>query len=333
MSAHPAAPSPVIDFHCHMLEKSVFKASTNKTVFTGFGANPVSAPRPGAQQLLARMYDPLAIIEDMDARGIDMSVVTASTVLQGSSWADPQQDLELCQRCNEQATRWTTDHPTRLIGSFVLPLQDVDLALAELDRCVNQLHLKVANVSSSYNGVYVGDPIYHPFWAQIERYGITTWIHPEGVGDPWFQNYALWNSLGQSIEETKCMTSLVYEGVMTKFPALKVVMAHGGGYFPHYMGRLDRNTLNRPDTVRNTGGRSPSDFLRSFYYDTCVYDPEVLKVLAERVGVDRLVMGSDYPVGEADPVGWLKSAGIEGEELRQVSGGTAAGLLGIGTLS
>jgi aminocarboxymuconate-semialdehyde decarboxylase len=77
---------------------------------------------------------------------------------------------------------------------------------------------------------------------------------------------------------------------------LKVVMAHGGGYFPHYMGRLDRNTANRPDTVRHAGGKTPSAFLRSFYYDSCVYDPQVLKVLIERIA-DRLVLGSES-VGE-----------------------------------
>jgi len=119
--------------------------------------------------------------------------------------------------------------------------------------------------------------------------------------------------------------------VMSRHPALKVVIAHGGGYFPHYMGRMDRNTANRPDTVRNTGGRTPSAFLRSFYYDSCVYDPKVLKVLLERVGADRLVMGSDYPVGEKDPVGWLRECGLAGEELAKVAGGNAAQLLGLAT--
>jgi len=149
------------------------------------------------------------------------------------------------------------------------------------------------------------------------------------VRDPWFQRYALWNSVGQSIEETKCMASLIYEGVMTRFPELNVVMAHGGGYFPHYMGRMDRNTANRPDTVRNMEGQSPSAFLRRFYYDSCVYDPAVLKVLIERVGADRIVMGSDYPVGEKDPVAWLKECGLAGAELEQVAGGNAARLLGL----
>ncbi len=320
---------PVIDFHAHMLEPEVFKASTNKTVFTGFGATPASAPRPGAQSLMARMFDPLAEIEDMDARGIDIAVVSASTVLQGTSWADPATDLALCRRCNDQAADWVSRHPRRFVGSCVLPMQDVALALGELSRAVDALGLKVVNLASSYNGTYIGDPLFAPFWEAVAAHDLTVWVHPEGVRDPWFQRYALWNSVGQSIEEAKAMTSLVYEGVMTRHPQLKVVMAHGGGYFPHYMGRMDRNTINRPDTVRNTGGKSPGEFLRAFHYDTCVYDPLVLKVLLERVGADRLVMGSDYPVGEKDPVRWLRDAGVAGDELTAIAGGNAARLLGL----
>ena len=92
---------------------------------------------------------------------------------------------------------------------------------------------------------------------------------------------------------------------------------------------MDRNTANRPDTVRHTGGKTPSEFLRAFHYDTCVYDPAVLKVLIERVGCDRLVIDSDYPVGEKDPVAWLKGAGLAGADLAAVAGGNAARLLGI----
>jgi aminocarboxymuconate-semialdehyde decarboxylase len=318
----------VIDFHAHMLEREVFDASTNKTVFTGFGATPAKAPRPGAQALMERMFDPLAEIADMDARGIDMAVVTSSTVLQGTSWADAATDLRLCQLCNDQAAAWVSAHPTRFIGSFVLPMQDKSLALAELDRALG-LGLKVANLSSSYSGLYLGDPVFHDFWAAMNERRVTAWVHPEGVRDPWFQRYALWNSAGQSIEETKCMASLIYEGVMTKFTDINVVMAHGGGYFPHYMGRMDRNTANRPDTVRNMDGQGPSSFLKRFYYDSCVYDPAVLKVLIERVGTDRIVMGSDYPVGESDPVAWLKGCGLEGKQLADVAGGNAARMLGL----
>ena len=318
-----------IDFHVHMLDEHVFRASTNKTVFTGFGANPAPAPRPGTAGLLQRMMRPEAEVEDLDARGIDMAVVTASTVLQGTSWADPRTDLELCRRCNDTTAEWAARYPTRFVGSMVLPLQDVALALGELERCTRESSVRVVNAGASYNGVYLGDPAYDPFWAAVNERGLTVWIHPEGVRDPWFQRYALWNSAGQSIEETKVMTSLIYEGVMHRYPDLKVVVAHGGGYFPHYLGRMDRNVANRPDTVRNTGGRPPSEFLRSFHYDTCVYDPQVLKVLLERIGADRLVMGSDYPVGEQDPVGFVERCGVSPPEAALICGGNAARLLGI----
>jgi aminocarboxymuconate-semialdehyde decarboxylase len=314
----------IIDFHVHMLDEHVFGASTNKTVFSGFGAHPANEPRPGARELLLRMMRPEAVVEDLDARGIDRAVISASTVLQGTSWADPRTDLELCRRCNATAAEWEAKYPKRFTSSVVLPLQDVSLSLEQLHSRV-----KVINAGSSYHGVYLGDPVYHPFWEAVNDIGATVWIHPEGVRDPWFQRYALWNSAGQSIEEAKVMASLIYEGVMHKYPHLKVVMAHGGGYFPHYMGRMDRNHANRPDTVKNTGGRKPSDFLRAFHYDTCVYDPQVLKVLRERVGADRLVMGSDYPVGEKDPLAFIRENTPSEEQVQQICGGNAARLLNL----
>jgi aminocarboxymuconate-semialdehyde decarboxylase len=319
----------VVDFHVHMLEEQVFKRAGPNSVSTGFGRIPASEARPGAGERLRRMFDPAMQIEDMDERGIDMNVVTSSTVIQGTGWADPRTDLELCRRCNDVTAQWVSRHPGRFIGSIVLPLQDVPLALEELERGVRELELKVANISSNYKGVYMGAPAFDPFWQAVRDQDVTVWIHPDGVRDPWFQDYALWNSAGQSIEEAKVMASLIYEGVMARYPDLKVIVAHGGGYFPHYMGRLDRNAVNRPDTLKNTGGRKPSDFLRSFYYDSCVYDTQVLRVLLERVGADRLVLGSDYPVGEHDPVGFLRKAGVTGEDLARIAGGTASRLLGL----
>ena len=323
-------PTRVVDFHVHALHAEVFKQSTNKTVFTGFGANPVSEPRPGAKALLERMFKPESIIEDMTARGIDVAVLTSSTVLQGTSWADAELDLALCRLCNEQLAAWAKAHPKRIVGSMVLPLQDVAKSVSELVRSHQDLGLKVVNVSSSYRGVYLGDPCFKPFWDEVSDRELTVWIHPEGVQDPWFQQFGLWNSLGQSIEETKCMASLIYNGVMARHSHLKVVIAHGGGYFPHYLGRIDRNAINRPDSVQYLLGRTPRDFLQHFHYDTCVYDPVVLRALLSLVGPQRLVMGSDYPVGEKNPVQWLKDAGLQGTDLADVAGGNATRLLQLG---
>jgi aminocarboxymuconate-semialdehyde decarboxylase len=125
------------------------------------------------------------------------------------------------------------------------------------------------------------------------------------------------------------MASIIYEGVLDAFPEVKIVMAHGGGYLPHYFGRLDRNVTNMPESARNISGK-PSDYLRRFYYDTCTYSASVTEALVRRVGADRLLMGSDYSVGDADPVGSVKAVpNISAAELPMVTGGTAARLLGL----
>jgi aminocarboxymuconate-semialdehyde decarboxylase len=319
----------VIDFHVHMLDDEVYKASEGKTVTSGFGKGDATMQRQRTGGMFGKMFSPEEQIADMNERGIDRSVISASTVIQGTSWADPQTDLALCRKANDRTAAWVAQYPDRFIGSFVLPLQDVARSMEEFKRCVNTLNLRVANISSNYQGHYLGDARYAPFWEGVMANDLVVWIHPEGIRDPWFQNYALWNSAGQSIEEAKVMCSLIYEGVPTRYPGVKIIMAHGGGYFPHYMGRLDRNTGNRPATVKNTGGKKPSEFLRSFYYDTCVYDPLVTQTLATRIGTDRLIMGSDYPVGETDPVGFLRNCGLAGAELAAVAGGNAAALLGL----
>jgi aminocarboxymuconate-semialdehyde decarboxylase len=320
----------VIDFHAHMLEKHVLERAQGKTVLTGFGTR--AAPiveGPKRVAMFEKMLDPAVQIEDMDRRGVDVHVISSSTVIQGTSWADPRTELDLVRRINDCAAAWSAAYPRRYVGSFVLPLQDTDLSLVELARAVGELKLKVANVSSSYGGFYLGHPRFHPFWDAVVRADATVFIHPEGVQDLWFQDFGLWNSVGQPIEEAKVMASIIYEGIFDKYPGVKIVMAHGGGFLPHYFGRLDRNVTNMPESAKNIS-RKPSDYLRSFYYDTCTYGASIAEALIARVGADRLVMGSDYAVGDPDPIASVKAvATITERDLPLVIGGTAARLLGL----
>ena len=123
------------------------------------------------------------------------------------------------------------------------------------------------------------------------------------------------------------MSSLIYEGVMDRHRGVKVVMAHGGGYMPHYMGRLDRNVTDKPWTTKNLS-KKPSEYLRDFYYDSCVYDPRTLELLVERVGADRVVLGGDYPVAAWDPIDFLDEAkALTDQQRAAIAGGTAAALL------
>ena len=159
---------------------------------------------------------------------------------------------------------------------------------------------------------------------------IPAFIHPEGLRDPWYHKFALWNSIGQQIEEAKAMASIIYEGLLDAIPGLKIVIAHGGGYFPYCVGRVDRN-VEKPEAQVNIGDSKPSDYLRHFYYDTCVFD---------RAGAGGAVPARrrrPHPAraptirsGEDDPVGVVKSAvTLSNADLAKVAGGTAARLLGI----
>jgi len=312
-----------------MLEKHVLERAQDKTVLTGFGTR--AAPiveGPKRTAMFEKMLDPAVQVEDMDRRGVDIHVISSSTVIQGTSWADARTELDLVRRINDRAAEWCAAYPKRYVGSFVLPLQDIDLSLAELARAIGELKLKVANVSSSYSGFYLGHARFRPFWDAVVRAGVTVFIHPEGVQDLWFQDFGLWNSVGQPIEEAKVMASIIYEGIFDKYPGVKIVMAHGGGFLPHYFGRLDRNVTNMPESTNNIS-RKPSDYLRSFYYDTCTYGASIAEALVARVGADRLVMGSDYAVGDPDPIASVKAvANITEANLPLVTGGTAARLLG-----
>jgi aminocarboxymuconate-semialdehyde decarboxylase len=323
--------SPVIDFHAHVMHPEVFPQAMKYSVATGFGAHPMPLPDPSspAWRLFGGMLDPELQLRDMDAKGIDMAVLSTATVVQSTWWAEPKQAAELDRLANTGIADWVARFPKRFTGAFTIPLQDVDVALKEMDYAVSRLKMKVANVSSNIGGVYLGDPKMRPFWEAARDMGVTVLIHPHGVTDPKFQKFALWNGVGQPIEETLVMASLIYEGIFESFPEVKVVIVHGGGYLPHYMGRLDRNATAHPVSMQNIK-RVPSEYARCFYYDSCVYAPSVLEALIARVGADRVVFGTDYPFGEHDPVGNIrKTNGLAAADFEGIAGRTAAGILGI----
>ena len=321
----------VVDFHAHFLARDVMIECAPHSVVAGFGAQRFEPPAPGSPRALqtAKMLDPSLQLADMGVRGIDVHVLSASTIVQYSGWAEPAHQAALEGRSNDEAARWVALAPDRFVGAFTLPLRDVDLALGELDRAVGELGLRVACLPAQSDGDYLGAARLRPVLEAIHERGLPVLVHPDGIDDPWFQEYSLWNSVGQPIEEAKAVASLVLEGALEELPGLKIVISHGGGYLPHYFGRLDRNVTNMPSSVRNVS-RMPSAYLHDLWYDTCVYDVSILEALVHRYGAERLVFGSDYPLGDEDHMGFVRSAkNLGGDALAAVAGGNAALLLGL----
>ena len=260
-----SASRPVIDFHAHILVPEVYGVAAEHNIFSELPTDPgvtedmrdqiTAARRAGA----ARMSDLTDRLAKMDAMGVDIQVLTASLVHQGLEWADAQTSLRLARTTNDWIGNAVASRPDRLIGLGTLPLHMPSLAVAELDRCVRELGLRGVGISTTAGGLELGDPQLAPFWAKAEELGALVYIHPGGNRDRRFKRFHLWNSVGQAFEEAMAVASLIYDGVLERHPRLKICVSHGGGYMPYYMGRIDRNYVEKANTrVNMTQGRRSS---------------------------------------------------------------------------
>jgi len=278
--------------------------------------------------LVSRMSDVTERIAHMDAMGVDMQVLSSSLVQQLTYWAEPQESLRLERMFNDRMAAVVAANPKRLIGLGGVPLAAPALAVAELARCMRELGLAGVGISTTARDMELGDAALRPFWEKAEELGAVVYIHPAGNTGARFEKWYLWNSIGQAFEEAMAVASLFYEGILDTFPQLKICISHGGGYMPYYMGRITRNYLEKPATRVNMK-KSPAEYLRMLYYDSCVYETEVLEALVQRVGADRVLLGSDYPVGEPKPIEFVEACALAAADKEKIIEVNAARLFGV----
>ena len=324
----------VIDFHAHLMLPEIYAVTGPHSMFVKSNTDPTmsEAARRGVREreavLVARMSDVTERIAHMDAMGVDMQVLSSSLVQLSTYWAEPQESLRMERMLNDRMAAAVAANPKRLIGLGGVPLAAPALAVAELTRCMGELGLAGVGISTTARQMELGDAALRPFWEKAEELGAVVYIHPAGNTGARFAKWYLWNSIGQAFEEAMAIASLMYEGILDAFPQLKICISHGGGYMPYYMGRIARNYVEKPATRVNMK-RSPAEYLRMLYFDSCVYEPEVLEALVKRVGADRVVLGSDYPVGETKPVEFVKSCKLSAAEKENIIGVNAARWLGV----
>lgn len=310
-----------VDFHAHLIDPAVYRETQAWSVF----AQTTDAGR--AASVIARMADLDERIAAMDAMGVHVQVLSSSLVHQCTYDAEPAHALRLDAAMNETIARAVAAHPDRLRGLGSVPLQAPGLAVAELTRCMTELGLSGVTISTRVRDREIGDAALRPFWDAAQALGAVVFIHPAGNHDPRFRNWQLWNSVGQSFEEAMAIASLFYEGILDACPRLKIVVSHGGGYMPFYLGRIARNYVEKPATRANMS-KPPVDYVRMLHYDTCVYDPDTLAYLVHLVGAERVVMGSDYPVGEIKPAEFVRDcAALDAARQEMVLSANAARLL------
>ena len=324
-----------IDIHAHMMDRDVYAATVGHSVFGKATVDPSLGPqaRKKAQErsdfVCARMSDATERLAEMDKMGVDVQVLTASLVHQCTYWAEPAESLRLERKLNDTLAAMVATNPKRLVGLGTVPLHAPELAAREAERCMRELKLRGFNISTTAGDLEIGDRRLWPFWEKAAEHGAVVYIHPAGNPSSRFEKHFLWNSVGQNFEEAMAIASLMYEGVLETFPNVRICLSHGGGYMPLCMGRVSRNYLEKPTTRANMK-KSPDEYLRQLYYDSCVYDHDVLRHLVEKVGASQVILGSDYPVGEQKPIEFVRDTpGISDADKEKIIGGNAAKMFGI----
>jgi len=319
----------VIDYHAHIVVPEVLDFTYETSLFAQAvprrRADGTPEPLPPAQ--MAALTDPATRLRAMDAMGIDIQVLSPSLVHQCTYALPDAQALALEQLTNDRVAETVARHPDRLAGIGSVPLQNIDMAVRELERAVRDLGLKGIVISSHANGAEIGEPSMLPFWQKVSDLGTAVMIHPAGGTDPRLKKHRRLTSIGQQMEEAFAVSSLMFEGVLDRFPDLRIAVSHGGGFLPYYAGRLDE--FWRKGFFPGLAG-DLSAYLKRLHYDSVVFNPDVLENLAAKVTPARIMMGTDYPFGENDPVGFIRRAGqLSREEQDAVLGSNAARFLGI----
>lgn len=327
-----------IDLHCHFIPPALVDrlrsdgGAHNITVTERDGKQSVNfAGRDATQSFPNGLLDLEDRLRWMDSAGVDVQVL--SSWMDFSAYVlDPEDGAWLARTQNELTVEAIAHRPDRFRAMATVPLQAIDVAVEELRYALGELGMIGVEIATSVVDAELDDPSLEPFWTAAEELEVMILIHPyASLGAERLKRYFLSNIVSNPAEETTAAAHLIYGGVLERHPGLRVCLTHGGGFLPYQIGRQDRGYAALPDVTTAHLSRPPSEFLRSFFYDTVVHDPDALRFLVERVGADRVVLGSDYPfpMGDPDPIGTVTRAGLSPEVTAAILGGTLAGLLGL----
>jgi len=337
-SATPAgAQRLTVDLHCHLYvpaaEKVVADAFDMETDFLFKFANEATREvnRKQAQKISGKLTSIETRLADMDEMGIDVQAISP-VPLQYYYALDPDLGRTSARLINDRIAEIVAAHPDRFVGLCNVPMQDPDMAVAELVRATGELGMRGVEICTSVAGEELSNDRFRKFFAKAEELDVLIFMHPNGFSDgDRLRDHYFTNVIGNPLDSTVAVHHLIFGGVLDAYPKLKICVAHGGGYLPAYSGRIDHAHSTRED-CRRCIKEAPTSYLRKLYFDTVVFTDHQLEYLVSLYGSDHIVLATDYPfdMGMYDPVGFVDGASAltEGDKAAIV-GGNAARLLGI----
>ncbi|MDB5520218.1 MAG: hypothetical protein JWQ17_6976 [Tardiphaga sp.] len=320
-----------VDVHAHYVPPSIFQAVESRARDFGLSVIPHPASCTCAFHfdygLKVRPFFPKLIeaadrrVASMEQQGVDRQVL--------SMWADifayglPRETSRAWHRfLNQHLSQLCQAHDRQFSFLASVPLPHSDDAAAELEYAVKELGAVGAVVAANVEGINLGEVDLESFWQTATALDIGVFIHPvQAQASARTAKFALSQIAQYTVDTTLCVGSLIFAGVLDRFPQLRLLLSHGGGTFPYLTGRFDcmHERMDRA-AQGDIALQPPSTYLERFFYDTILHDPSILRWLADRVTVGRLALGTDYsfPPAELDPLGHVRRAGFSPAEVEAI---------------
>lgn len=304
--ANDVTPGRVVDVHAHLTPQRFQRAVADGGRWHGM------TDADGELWNPRNLWGPERRIEEMDELGVDVQVVSPTDCFY-QYHRQPRVTARIAAEANDEIAETVQAHPTRFLGLGTLPMQDPALAVSHLREAITELGLIGVMVDDHVRGVLYDDERFDELWAAAEELGALIFVHqyhPTVVALR-TEKYFLLNSIGNLVDRALTFSAFVYGGVMDRYPRLKVCLAHAGGYTPFAFDRLDRGWEVWPED-RGRAANRPSTYADRFYYDTVTFTPRNLRFLIDAVGIDQIILGSDWPAPMRvdDPVGVIKTLDV-----------------------
>ena len=328
----------VVDIHTHILPRHIpdFRDRFGYGDFITLIHDDYGATMYQGGELFRRIdrrsYDVDIRLKACDDAGVDVQVLSTVPVM-FSYWAEPADGAVVAEFLNDDLAATVRTHPKRFVGLGTLPMQDTDLALKELARCVGELGLAGVLIGTHVLDMNLNSARLYPVFEAASDLGAAVFIHPwDMMGMEDMVDYWLPWLVGMPAETSRAICSMIFGGVFERLPRLRVAFAHGGGSFPGTIDRIQHGYEVRPDLCAVDNDAPPREYLGRFWVDSIVHNPRQLWYIASLFGNDRVCLGTDFPfpLGELEAGKTIRDADLDPVDETRMLGGNAMDWLGRG---
>jgi len=324
-----------VDMHSHVIPETIVQAWRERpelynTKVEGEGDQRTFIRGKVRFALEPEFYDADAKVESMDRKKLDISYISPGPQvffynLKGEDAA------KTARLVNEGIARMCAQRPDRLRGMATLPMQEPELAIAELERVVKEYGFRAIELATAIGDEELADPKFRPVLKRAQELKTMIFAHPNTQGSAGrLDCYYLTNLIGNPLDTTIMVGKLMFSGALDELPDLKILLAHGGGFLPYQIGRFEHGHTVRPDTAAVTKTK-PIEMFKRFYFDALTHSPQAVRHLIDVVGSERVVIGTDSPfdMGEEHPVERIEATpGLTQKEREDIFWRNAERLLG-----